>query len=168
MKGSLGLPHSFHRIPGETPHPCSASQGHCPVGLEQGMVRPPAMLLGISPMTPESLPRDLPTHAFSSHPQAFFPLTVSPLAGKRASLCPLESPMLLFLEEGVGTVPQHSPPSPSESALQGLQASTFTSQTLIFIRHLPFLKEPDSNPDPAKSYTLEFRSGAPFPWWLRW
>ena len=39
MKGSLGLLHSFHRIPGETPHPCSASQGHCPVGLEQGTVR---------------------------------------------------------------------------------------------------------------------------------
>ena len=39
MKGSLGLLHSCHRIPGETPHPCSASLGHCPVGLEQGMVR---------------------------------------------------------------------------------------------------------------------------------
>ena len=75
---------------------------------------------------------------------------------KRASLCLLESPMLLCLEEGVGTVPQHSPPSPAESALQGLQASTFTSQTLIFIRHLPFLEEPESNPYPSKSYTLEF------------
>ena len=80
MKESLGLLHSFHRIPGETP----PSMQCLPLAWSRGWSGPSATLLGPSPMTPKSLPRDLPTHAFSSLPQAFFHLSVSPLAGKES------------------------------------------------------------------------------------